>query len=144
MTRITMDTSVLYQALRSSLGASHVVLQLIARGELLLSLTVPVFLEYEEVLMRPTSLDGFDLTREEASAVLDMLALVGEKQDVFYLVRPNLPDVGDDIFVECAFAGGSEYLLTSNTTDFSRGELGAFGFSLVTPAQFLQAWRLRQ
>jgi putative PIN family toxin of toxin-antitoxin system len=144
MIRVTLDTSVLYQALRNSGGASHKILQLIARGDILLSLTVPVFLEYEAVLMRPTSLEDFHLTGEEVSAVLDMLVLVGEKHDVFYLLRPNLPDAKDDIFVECAFVGQSDYLLTSNTTDFSRGEFGALGFSLVTPARFLQLWRLQR
>ena len=29
-------------------------------------------------------------------------------------MRPNLPDENDNIFMECAFASNSDYLITSN------------------------------
>jgi predicted nucleic acid-binding protein len=54
---------------------------------------------------------------------------------IYYLLRPNLPDESDNIFVECAFASNSEYLVTSNVRDFKRGELKGFGFQIVTPKE---------
>ena len=46
MVRVTLDTIVLYQAHRSSLGASYQILMMVRRGEISLALTVPVFMEY--------------------------------------------------------------------------------------------------
>lgn len=99
MPRITLDTSVLYQALHSTRGASHQILQLIRREQLTVALTVPVFLEYQEVLYRPETLREFGLTREEVDAVLDLLLLQGDLTAVPFLWRPNLPDPDDDLWV---------------------------------------------
>ena len=141
MPSITLDTSALYQALHSKRGAAYQILQLIGRRELALALTVPVFFEYQDVLLRPESLKDLGLTHENVDALLDMLVLVGETYSVSYLLRPNLPDEGDNIFVECAFVSRSEYLITSNIRDFSRGELQGMSFTVCTPSSFYATWR---
>jgi len=55
-------------------------------------------------------------------------------------MRPNLPDEGDNIFIECAFVGQADYLLTNNLRDFLRGEL-MFPFKICTPQEFYREWR---
>jgi len=141
MTKLTLDTSVLFQALHSTRGASHHILQLIARKEVVIALTVPAFFEYQEVLYRPKSLELIALEREDVDAVLDMLLLQGKLHDISFLLRPNLSDPDDDLFVECAFASQSDFLVTSNIRDFSGGELGPLPFAVLTPTAFCRQWR---
>ena len=141
MPKITLDTSVLYQALHSTRGASHQILRLIRQEQLTVALTVPVFFEYQEVLYRPESLLDLGLRRGEVDAVLDLLLLQGELQAVSFLWRPNLPDPDDDLFVECALGSRSDFLITRNVRHFASGELGPMAFALVTPTDFYQQWR---
>jgi putative PIN family toxin of toxin-antitoxin system len=138
--KIAMDTSVLFSALYSKRGAPFEILRWIGLRKLTLNITVPVFLEYQDVLLRPESLDGLGLTSDDIDAVLDMLVLVGDQVRVSYLMRPNLPDEGDNIFIECAFVGQADYLLTNNLRDFLRGEL-MFPFKICTPQEFYKEWR---
>ena len=69
-----------------------------------------------------------------------MLVFVGEVFRVSYLLRPNLPDEGDNLFVECAFVSQSDYLITNNTRDFFGGEL-VMPFEVCTPRAFYRQWR---
>ena len=49
---ITLDTNLLYQAVRSKSGGSHAILQEVRGGKIQMALSVPLFLEYEDVLTR--------------------------------------------------------------------------------------------
>ena len=51
--RVVLDTSVLVAGLRSRLGASNRLLALVAEGRCVPLVTTAVFLEYEDVLLRP-------------------------------------------------------------------------------------------
>jgi putative PIN family toxin of toxin-antitoxin system len=141
MAKITLDTSVLYQALRSTRGASYQILQLIRQKKLRVTLTVPVFFEYQEVLYRPETLRDLELTRRDVDAVLDLLLLHGELHVVSFLWRPNLADADDDLFVECAVVGQSDFLITRNVRDFTSGELRPMVFAVATPTDFYRQWR---
>lgn len=138
---ITLDTTVLFQALRSNQGASFFILQLVRAGACRLALSQPVFTEYEDVLTRPKSLHAFALTREDVAKFLRYVAYIGEKHDPRFLFRPNLRDEDDNMFVELAIVSQSRYLVTSNLRDFASGELLFDSFELVTPARFVSIWR---
>ncbi len=138
---ITIDTNVLYQALRSSSGASFQIMQLVRAGSCRIALSQAVFTEYQDVLTRQSSLDAFELTRDDVEKILRYVAYVAQKTDPRFLFRPNLKDENDNMFVELAIASQSKYLITSNTKDFVSGELLLDNFQLFTPAQFLQNWR---
>lgn len=137
---VTLDTNILYQALYSRSGASYAILQLIRTGAIELALSVPVFEEYRQVLLRPRTQKETGRSRQEMETVLDFLALVGVVTPIHYLWRPNLPDAGDDMFVELAVASGSEYLITRNTRHYRTGGLD-LGIRIVTPPAFLGQWR---
>ena len=140
--KVTLDTNILYQALYSNQGASHEILRLIRSGEVLLALSVPVFEEYREVLLRPRTRREIGLSREDAEKVLDFIALVGVATPIGYLWRPNLRDETDNIFVELAVASGSDCLVTRNVRHYNVGnELLLDSFRVVTPSEFLSAWR---
>ena len=140
--RVTLDTNVVYQALRSNSGASHRILQMLREELLELSISIPVFNEYSDVLNRKKSLDDLNLTKKDISHFLEFVCLVGFPFDISFLLRPNLPDENDNIFVELAFASKSRFLITSNVKDFKRNTNLLFdSFEIVTPSQFLSIWR---
>ncbi|MBN1638470.1 MAG: putative toxin-antitoxin system toxin component, PIN family [Ignavibacteriales bacterium] len=138
---ITLDTNVLFSALYSSSGASHQILKMIIDEKLQVAISTPVYFEYYDVLSRTENLRKINLTIEEVEDVLDLLALLAKKYSIYFLLRPNLSDEKDNMFVECAFASNSQYLITSNVRDFKQAELKGFSFQLVTPGDFLKIWR---
>jgi putative PIN family toxin of toxin-antitoxin system len=138
---ITMDTNVLFAALNSRRGASHAILTLVLNERITLALTSSVYFEYEAVLTRSSTLEQLTLTREQITSVLDLLVLLARKHEVYFLLRPNLRDETDNIFWECAFTSGSDYLITANVRDFQEGELAGFPFPVVTPREFFIRWR---
>ncbi len=141
--RVTLDTNILYQALRSRTGASHGILQLVRAGDLQLAISVPVFEEYRGVLLRPSVLKETGLDHSDVEAVLDFIALAGVPTPIDFLWRPNLTDETDNMFVELAVASGSQYLITRNRRHYSIGTTLLFdSFAVVTPAEFLAQWRI--
>ena len=107
-------------AFRSDAGASRQVLEaaLVHRFELLLS--VPLILEYESVLTRPEHLAASRATGEDVSAVLDELALVGERVELAVRLRPVLSDPNDEMVLETAINGRADAIVTFNERDFKR------------------------
>jgi putative PIN family toxin of toxin-antitoxin system len=140
--KVVVDTSILYQAMYSSAGASHAIFSLIRTGELKLSLSIPVFEEYCDVLLREDSLRQFKLQKEDIQKILDFIALVGIKTDIRFLLRPNLRDENDNIFMELAFASDSKFIITKNIRDFTyKPELKLDEIQIVTSAEFMDRWR---
>jgi len=116
---------------------------LIISEKLQLVVSMNTYLEYWDVLTRKHSLEQIGLEPKGIEDVLDLLALLARKQNIYYLLRPNLSDEKDNMFVECAFASRSEYLITSNIRDFIGGELENMTFKVVTPGDFVKLWRKR-
>ena len=139
---VTVDTNVIYSALFSNLGASHRILRLILDEKVNLALSLPIFLEYYDVLSREETLAKLNLSIHEIEDILDLLVLLAKKQSIYFLLRPNLIDEKDNIFFECAFASNSEYLLTSNVRHFKTSELKGFNFKISTPEDFYKLWKV--
>lgn len=140
--RVTLDTCVLFQALYSSSGASHHILRLLRDGEIEFVISVPVYEEYRDVLLRKESLKQFELDKEDVLKVLDFLVIAGVRIDVQFLMRPNLRDENDNMFVDLAFASGSRYIITKNIRDFKiDNELEIGSFEVITPSEFMKRWR---
>jgi hypothetical protein len=60
-------------------------------------------------------------------------------QEIFFLWRPFLPDAGDDMILELAFAANCRYIVTHNTRDFRGCE--RLGIAAITPREFLKMMR---
>ncbi|TGL21506.1 putative toxin-antitoxin system toxin component, PIN family [Leptospira levettii] len=141
--RVTIDTNVIYQAIRDSRGASHFILNLVENRKIELALSTPVFVEYSDVLLRDKSILDLALSKKEINLVLDFLAYVATPFSINYLLRPNLGDENDNLFVELAFASNSRYLITSNIKDFNENkDLKFDSFKVITPTDFAKFWRL--
>jgi putative PIN family toxin of toxin-antitoxin system len=138
---VTVDTNVIFSGLFSKKGASYFILNLILDEKIKLAISVQTYFEYYDVLTRTKNLEQLKLSIAEIEDFLDLLALLAQKYDIYYLLRSNLPDESDNIFVECAFASNSEFLISGNTKDFKKGELKGLNFKLTTPKEFYKIWR---
>lgn len=128
---IIIDTNVLVAAMRSRLGASHKLLSLVDAGKFEISISVSLLLEYEDALMRNIP----QLGDNDVNDILDYLCQVANKQRVFYLWRPTLPDPNDDLVLEVAVAGGCDHIATFNGRGFGGAE--RFGVRVLPPRNFL-------
>lgn len=130
---IVMDTSVLVSGLRSSRGASHRLLRLVGTGRFATHLSVPLVLEYEEVLRREAGTLG--LRESDIDDLLDYLCAASGHREINFLWRPFLRDPDDDMVLELAVQAGCTAIVTHNTRDFAGSR--TFGIRAVTPRDFL-------
>lgn len=140
---VTIDTSVLFQGLYSNIGASNKILRLLGEGKIQFALSVPVFMEYCDVLKRHTTIEKTGLSTAQINAILDFIAFTGLEHRISFLYRPNLTDESDNKLIELALASQSLYLITANKKHFTATtELDLFGVEVVTPAEFIACWRI--
>ena len=117
---IGLDTNVLYAGIRSSRGASRVILELLAEGHLTAVLTPALVLEYEERLCGDATLHGLGLTDDDLVAFLDELVARSLCTRIYWLWRPVAPDPDDDMVIECAVNGRTEVIVAFNTPDLQQ------------------------
>ena len=132
--RIILDTNVIVAAARSRRGASYKLVSLFRSGTYRLALSVPLVLEYEDVLMRQP--EHLSMNPEKIHGFLDQLCNAGDKYRIHFLWRPILSDPKDDHVLELAVASGSRYIVTYNKKDFSG--LDRFGVEVVNAKEMLQ------
>jgi putative PIN family toxin of toxin-antitoxin system len=132
--RVVIDTNVLLSSLKSSRGASYLLISLIGKDQFEIALSVPMVFEYEDVLKRYNLEIG--ISEQDVDDLLDYLCSVALHQSLYFLWRPFLKDPKDDMVLELAIASACEYIVTYNENDF----LGAnqFGVQIVSPKAFLQ------
>jgi putative PIN family toxin of toxin-antitoxin system len=132
--QVVIDTNVLLAALRSRRGASYRLLSLLGDRRWQVNLSVPLVLEYEDVVKRPDS--GVGLSEAEVDDILDFICAEANLREIFYLWRPILPDPKDDFILELAVESRCDYIVTFNVRDFVGAE--KFGIEVVTPTEFLR------
>ena len=135
-----LDTNVLVAAVRSPKGASAEILRRVLAGRFNALCSVPLFLEYEAVLLRPEQLKAAGVTAGDVMNLLDVLAGKVQRVDIAYLWRPQLRDAADDMVLEAAVNGQATSIITFNQRDFLPQTLN-FGIAVLTPAQFFQGAR---
>ena len=138
---LTLDTNILYQALKSNAGASYWIFQQVRNGKIQIALSVPVFQEYQDVLTREKSLKDFGLQLSDVEKFLRFIAYIGKPFNIFFLFRPNLKDEKDNMLVELAITSQSDYLITSNIKDFKNAQLKFDQLNIVTPSEFINKWK---
>lgn len=134
MYQVVVDTNVLLAALRSRRGASYRLLSLLGDRRWQMNLSVPLVLEYEDVVKRPDS--GAGLSAAEVDDILDFICAEANLREIFYLWRPVLPDPKDDFILELAVESRCDYIVTFNVRDFAGAE--KFGIEVITPREFLR------
>ena len=132
--RIVMDTDVLVAGLRSRRGASRQWIWAVLERRVTLLLSVPLILQYEEVLLRDEQLAETKLSPDEVGVFLDGLCLVAEAVKIDFLWRPGLRDPGDEMVLETGANGGADLLLTFNVRDFREARTFALEIERPGPA----------
>lgn len=139
---IVLDTNVIFQGLDSSKGASFYILNLLRKQKLNLALSYRVMTEYEEVLKRASTLSRLKLDEQDIDNILSYFAYQSFPFEPSFMLRPNLIDEADNMFIELAFASNAAFLITSNIKDFTiNNDLKFDSFRVVTPAEFAALWR---
>lgn len=131
--QIVFDTNVLVAELRSRNGSAFRLLELVGRGYFMIHLSVPLVLEYEEVLLR--QLPNLAIDASDVRDFIDFHCSVAVHHRIFFLWRPFLRDPGDDMLLELAVQAECDSVVTYNIRDFAGIE--KFGISAVTPTAFL-------
>ena len=131
--RIVIDTNVLISGLRSRNGASFKLLMLLGLDRFVVSVSVPLVLEYEETSKFFSR--KFRLSHKDIDDIIDYLCSISEHRKIHFLWRPVLGDPSDDMVLELAVESESKYILTYNKKDFRGAE--KFGIDVVTPKEFL-------
>lgn len=132
--QVVMDTNVLYSGLRSNRGASYKLLKHLNSGIFEINLSVPLVLEYEEILIRKQSTLNFN--KVEIGQILDYLCSVANLHEVHFLWRPVLNDPKDDMILDLAVRANCRYIVTYNTRDFTG--VNKFGLQAITTQEFLK------
>jgi len=135
--RVVIDTSVLVAGLRSRLGASNELLELVALGKCIPLVTTAMFLEYESVLRRPEQRAATGMRLEDINGFLAAFASAAEPVEIDFMWRPQLTDPADEMLLEAAVNGRAKYLVTHNVSDFLPAAT-SFGISVITPGQFVK------
>jgi putative PIN family toxin of toxin-antitoxin system len=132
--QIVIDTNVVIAALRSKRGASAKVLSLAGTERFETHDSVPLVLEYEEVIQRQRLEIG--LSNSEVSDLIDSLCAIAQHHEIYFLWRPSLPDANDELILELAVSAQCDYIVTHNVDDFKGAE--QFGIKAVRPKEFLR------
>jgi putative PIN family toxin of toxin-antitoxin system len=132
--QVVIDTNVLIAAQRSQRGASSKLMSLVGTGRFDIHVSVPLVLEYEEVLLRQRLQLG--LTQADVADIVDALCALATPHEIYFLWRPYLHDRKDELILELAVAARCDYIITYNKRDFSGVE--TFGIRVIDPRTFLQ------
>jgi putative PIN family toxin of toxin-antitoxin system len=136
--RVIFDTNILAAALRSKRGASFALISMLPSVQFQLAVSVPLYLEYLDVLMRPE-------IKPDGISDADVLGFIGQildyshQQSIYFRWRPWLPDAKDDMILELAIASNADYIVTFNLKDFRNIE--SFGIKAILPSEFLEIVR---
>ena len=91
--QIVIDTNVIIAGLRSRNGASFQLLRLVGTERFQIHLSVPLVLEYEEVLLR--QLPNLSMGASDIQDFIDFHCAVAIHHQIFFLWRPYLRDPKD-------------------------------------------------
>lgn len=134
MLQVVIDTNVVYSALRSKRGASYRLLSLIDSKKFEINLSVPLVIEYEDVLIR--KIETLVFSKRQIEKFIDYICLVGNRHEIYFLWRPLLNDSADDMILELAIQANCRYIITYNKRDFKG--IGQFGIKAITSKEFLK------
>jgi putative PIN family toxin of toxin-antitoxin system len=140
--RIVVDSNVIVASLISGRGDNRAVLRACLGGFVQPVIGETLFLEYEDVMGRRKLFQRSPLSKLERQHLLEAFLSVCEWVHLYYGWRPNLADEGDNHLMELAVAGGVDWIVTNNVTDFRRAELRFPQIGIVRPGEFLREMRL--
>ena len=137
---VVLDTSVVVVALRSKNGASNALLARLASRKLEVLASPPLFLEYEDVLLRPEHVAVHRLSTQQVEQFLSELAALIRPVQIHFQWRPQLTDPADETVLETALNGSADAIVTHNVKHFAPA-IGRFDLQVLSPAEMLRRLR---
>ena len=131
MLRVTCDTNVIISALNFSGNPSRI-LDMAADGAIRLAVSNDILNEVERVLRRPK----FGWSQERIDNALREITAFTEHADPKQRIDIVKEDPTDNGILECAAAGGSEYLVSGDKHLLKVGQYQ--GVKIVTPTDFME------
>lgn len=129
--KIVIDTNIIISALKSRKGAANKLLSVIGDDKYVSCISVPLVLEYEEVMTRIFP----KMPKTDINDFLDYICKQSLQSPIYYLWRPILKDPKDDMVLEIAVASAADFIITYNIKDFLL--VKDFGIELASPRDIL-------
>ena len=136
--RIVFDTSVFIAALIGPHGPNREVLRRCLYGQYIPLMGNALVAEYEDVAERSDILEQCPISPARIRDLLEAFCSVCEWVSIYFLLRPNLPEEGDNHLLELAAAVNARWVVTNNVRDFALAELHMPGIGVITPEQILK------
>jgi len=134
--RLVLDTVIMVAAIRSNPGASHQLLVAGLNDRFTMLVSVPLLIEYEAVMTRPTHLAASRLSITDVGTLLDAVAVIAQPVRLDFLWRPVLNDADDDMVLETAMNGRADAIITFNRRHFTPA-MTQFGIDVLIPAEVM-------
>jgi predicted nucleic acid-binding protein len=93
-----------------------------------------LILEYEAVGKREAA--RLNVPGSTVDAIVNAFCFFGRETDIYFKIRPFLPDPCDEFLLELAVAGRADAIVTHNVRHFAGAD--QYGIRVVTPGQFLR------
>ena len=132
--QIVLDTNILVAGLRSRRGSAFSLLRMVGTEKFDIHLSVPLVLEYQEVLRR--ELSNLYITETDIHNLIAYHCSVAIRHRIFFLWQPFLPAPKDDMILGLAVKGRCDKIVTYNIRDFIGIE--QFGLQAITPREFMK------
>ena len=116
--RLVLDTDMLLSGVRSTVGASRVLLLAVEAGVVTPLVSVATVIEYEAVLKRVEHLEAAGLNVEEVDRFLDDFVAHADHITPHFRTRPAVRDPDDEMFAELAVNGQADALVSFNIGDY--------------------------
>ena len=129
LSRVVIDTNVVFEGLTKRGGAAGLVIDAWLAGLLQVCVCDALAYEYADVLSRKLS----EAHWQRLKPVLGTLLAKAQFVVVHYSWRPISPDPGDEHVIDCAMNAGAT-VITSNVRDF-RTARETLGLRVITPVE---------
>jgi putative PIN family toxin of toxin-antitoxin system len=143
--RLVLDTDVLLSSLRSTVGASRVLLLAVEAGMVTPLVSVATVIEYEAVLKRAEHLQAAGLDAEEVDRFLNDFVAHADQITPYFQTRPSVRDPDDEMFAELAINGQADALVSFNIGDYRPADprVPRLGIPVCRPGDILRRlpWR---
>ena len=132
---IVVDTNIIVSGLIKSFSESSKIINLILSGKIRLAYDNRILNEYEEVLKRKK----FNINSKHIESIISQI-----KEEGVYIstipLKGSLPDKDDEPFLEVAFAGKIDVIITGNKKHFPH-EI-CKNINVLSPSEFLNNYAL--
>jgi len=127
-------------AIRSRSGASFALLSQLPKKSRAwrYGVSTALWLEYEAKLLQSVEENATPLSQTQINAIMATISQFAESVPIYFRLRPNLRDEGDNMVFECAAHFGADLIVTHNIRDFASPEVRGYSVRAIRPGEFLK------